>query len=231
VRLLLIRHGQTPSNVAGLLDTAHPGPGLTQLGTRQAAQIPVALSNDVIGRIYVSTLLRTHLTAAPLAADRGLDAIELPGIHEIEAGSLEGHSDRASVHQYLETVFSWGLGNLDSVMPGSTDGHAFFNRFDADIARVAADHDADQVIRPDIARTAVMVSHGAAIRVWVAGRAINIAPSFAGEHEIDNTGMAELEGNPHNGWVLLSWQGTPVGGTDLVDASAEDPTGDRLSDS
>ena len=40
MRLLLVRHGQTPSNVAGLLDTALPGPGLTALGTRQAAAIP-----------------------------------------------------------------------------------------------------------------------------------------------------------------------------------------------
>jgi release factor glutamine methyltransferase len=37
VRLLLIRHGQTPSNVLGLLDTAPPGPGLTDLGVEQAA--------------------------------------------------------------------------------------------------------------------------------------------------------------------------------------------------
>ena len=28
MRLLLIRHGQTPGNVLGQLDTAHPGPGL-----------------------------------------------------------------------------------------------------------------------------------------------------------------------------------------------------------
>ncbi len=28
MRLLLLRHGQTPSNVGGLLDTAYPGPGL-----------------------------------------------------------------------------------------------------------------------------------------------------------------------------------------------------------
>ena len=34
MRLLLIRHGQTPSNVLGLLDTAVPGPGLTDLGDR-----------------------------------------------------------------------------------------------------------------------------------------------------------------------------------------------------
>lgn len=231
MRLLLIRHGQTPSNVAGLLDTAYPGPGLTQLGTRQAAQIPVALSSEIIGGIYVSTLLRSHLTAAPLAADRGVDAIELPGIHEIEAGALEGNSDRASLHQYLHTAFAWGLGNLDVVMPGGTDGHAFFDRFDADVARVVADHDADRVSGSGTSRTAVMVSHGAAIRVWVAGRARNVAPSFAGEHEIGNTGVVELDGNPHDGWVLLSWQGTSVGGIDPVDASANDPLGDRLSES
>ena len=27
MRLFLIRHGQTPANVLGQLDTAHPGPG------------------------------------------------------------------------------------------------------------------------------------------------------------------------------------------------------------
>ncbi|HEY8752878.1 MAG TPA: histidine phosphatase family protein, partial [Arthrobacter sp.] len=27
MKLLLIRHGQTPGNVLGQLDTAHPGPG------------------------------------------------------------------------------------------------------------------------------------------------------------------------------------------------------------
>src|SRR5699024_5083913 len=32
MRLLLIRHGQTPSNVEGILDAGYPGPGLTALG-------------------------------------------------------------------------------------------------------------------------------------------------------------------------------------------------------
>ena len=34
-RLVLVRHGQTPSNVAGVLDTALPGPGLTEEGQQQ----------------------------------------------------------------------------------------------------------------------------------------------------------------------------------------------------
>ena len=216
MRLLLIRHGQTPANVAGRLDTATPGPGLTALGTRQAEEIPHALRGDPIDAIFASKLVRTQLTAAPLAADRGLDVTVLDGIHEIEAGSLEALTDHDSVRAYLMTAFSWGLGDLDVTMPGGTDGHEFFARFDEGIAIAAQQQEA------------VVFSHGAAIRVWVAGRATNVPPSFAGEHEIDNTGVVELEGSPEAGWTLLSWQGSPVGGSDLADDAAEDPTGEAL---
>ncbi|MDO7881892.1 histidine phosphatase family protein [Salinibacterium soli] len=220
MRLLLVRHGQTPSNVAGLLDTAAPGPGLTELGHRQAAEIPDALRSDPVDGVWVSSLRRTHLTAAPLAADRGLEAIELPGIHEIAAGELELRRDHEAVRVYLETVFSWGLGGLDVRMPGGEDGHEFFERFDSSIARVEASG----------AGAAVVVSHGAAIRVWVAGRAINVPPSFAAEHDIQNTGVVELDGSSDAGWTLLSWQGTPVGGSDLIDEDAADPTGESIDD-
>jgi broad specificity phosphatase PhoE len=226
MRLLLIRHGQTPANVAGLLDTAHPGPGLTALGVAQAAEIPDALRQEPVSAIYASTLVRTQLTAAPLAEDRGLDVGILPGIHEIEACDLEGAGDRASIRAYLETAFSWGLGRLETVMPGGADGRAFFARFDADIERMWQNQSAPGAPSGAV----VVVSHGAAIRVWVAGRATNVPPMFAGEHEIQNTGVVELEGSPELGWTLLSWQGTPVGGPELVDDSAEDPTGETLDE-
>lgn len=238
MRLLLIRHGQTPANVSGLLDTAHPGPGLTSLGMRQAAEIPTALRNDPVDGIFTSQLVRTQLTAAPLAQDRALEATVLPGLHEIGAGSLEGRGDRDAVRGYLETVFAWGVGDLDATMPGGSDGHEFFGRFDADIAEIAARlHGSKLNSDPEIAMarasahsTAAVFSHGAAIRVWVAGRATNVPPSFAGENDIDNTGVVELEGSPEQGWTLLSWQGTPVGGAELADDTALDPTGEALDE-
>ena len=177
MRLLLIRHGQTPSNVEGLLDTAAPGPGLTELGHRQAAEIPDALARENIGGIWVSSLVRTHLTAAPLAVATGIEPTELPGLHEIAAGELEMRRDHEAVRLYLETVFAWGLGDRTPRMPGSEDGHEFFARFDSSIAEIAASGVA----------TAAVVSHGAAIRVWVAGSATNVPPSYAGEHDIHNT--------------------------------------------
>lgn len=217
MRLLLIRHGQTPANVRGQLSTARPGPGLTPLGERQAAAIPEALRFDTIDAIFASTLLRTQLTAGPLAIDRGLDIQVGDGLHEIEAGSLEGRTDRDSVHAYMKTVFAWGAGDLGVEMPGGPDGHAFFDRFDADIALAAAS-----------GQTAAVFSHGAAIRVWAAARATNVPPMFAGLHDLDNTGVVELSGTPEDGWTLIAWAGVPLGGIPLADADAADPTGEAL---
>lgn len=216
MRLLLIRHGQTPANVRGALDTAAPGPHLTELGRQQAAAVPVALASEPIAGIYVSRLIRTQQTAAPLARVNGeMHRMQLPGIHEIEAGDLEGRTDKESAKKYLQTAWSWGSGNLDAKMPGAFDGHDFYGRFDADIARISREHDP--------ADTVAVFSHGAAIRVWVAGRATNIAPEHSGRRELENTGVVTLEGSPHAGWTLITWQGEPVGGQALEDPTAKDP--------
>lgn len=220
VRLLLIRHGQTPGNVLGQLDTAHPGPGLTSLGLEQAAALVDSLGGEPIDALYASTLVRTQLTAGPLSRSRGLEFEVRPGLHEIEAGSLELHSDRDSIRQYLETVYAWGLGDLGVPMPGGPDGHAFFGRFDEDIATIAGSG----------AQVAAVVSHGAAIRVWASSRARNIAPSFGAQNPLDNTGVVVLDGGPAEGWTLTTWAGTPVGGLDLVDEDAEDPTGETIEE-
>ena len=163
MRLLLIRHGETPGNVLGQLDTAHPGPGLTELGERQAEALQRALVNEPISALYASTLLRTQVTARPLGRELGLDVKVLDGIHEIEAGSLEKLTDHESHRRYMGTVFAWAAGDFDRRMPAGPDGHEFFERFDAAIAKVAAEaSDAGAV---------ALVSHGAAIRVWAARRA------------------------------------------------------------
>ncbi|MFT4229800.1 MAG: histidine phosphatase family protein [Microbacterium sp.] len=89
MRLLLLRHGQTPSNVAGVLDTGYPGAGLTELGVRQAEAVPGALAGEAIAAIAVSPLVRTGLTAAPLARERGITVRVQPGLEEISAGDWE----------------------------------------------------------------------------------------------------------------------------------------------
>lgn len=222
MRLLLIRHGQTPGNVLGQLDTAHPGPGLTELGTRQASALARALENEPIDLLYASSLTRTQLTARPLASARGLDIEVLEGLREIEAGSLEKLTDHESYLRYLDTVLAWTDGELDRRMPHGPDGHEFFGRYDDSIARIAAAAGGTGSV------TAAVVSHGAAIRVWAGRRAGNIDAGFAARHVLANTGIVALEGDPDAGWQLIHWDGSPVGGLALADPTAEDPTGRRL---
>ena len=79
MRLLLIRHAQTPYNITGALDTAYPGAELTELGQRQARALPGGLDQVLtagslpgvpLAGIYASPLVRTQLTGQAAEAVR-----------------------------------------------------------------------------------------------------------------------------------------------------------------
>jgi len=217
MRLLLVRHGQTPSNVIGALDTATPGPGLTELGLEQAAALPEALAHEAIDAIVVSTLVRTHLTAAPLAATRQLEPIVRAGIREIEAGDLEMRNDRDGVMAYLKAFRSWADGDFDARIPGAENGVEAFERFDAVVREFS------------YLDNLVIVSHGAMIRYWVARASSNVDAEFVGENPLSNTAVVALTGTPEEGWFVESWTGTPVGGAAVTDMAADGPAADVVA--
>lgn len=204
MRLLLVRHGQTPSNVLGSLDTLIPGPGLTALGKRQAAALAPAFAAERIEGVYVSELIRTHHTAAPLARARGLTSAPLGGLNEIHAGALQGRTDLESALRYREATQSWLQGDLDARMPDAEDGHTFLGRFDAAIAAIETGHPPEA--------TVAIVSHGGAIRVWAGSRAGNVTGEFAIGHHLPNAGIVVLEGDRRNGWIAHTWNGQEVPG-------------------
>lgn len=216
MRLLLIRHGQTPSNVAGLLDTRIPGPGLTDLGRRQAEALTALLAEEGIGALLVSTMRRTHESATPLAAALRLKPIERAGIREIAAADLEMRGDTAAVDEYMSTMFRWAAGETSHRLAGGETGDEFAARFDAVVAEAEATGHA----------VVALVSHGAAIRCWVELRSLDLVAPFAADHPLDNTGVVVLEGSGTR-WTLVSWQGEPVGGVGAMAPSG--PTGDVTS--
>jgi broad specificity phosphatase PhoE len=215
MRLLLIRHGQTIDNVNGALGTVVPGPALTELGQEQAAAIPAALADERIEAIYASSMQRTSLTAAPLAAATGLEVGILDGLREIGAGSFEGRFDKESVRGYMGTIISWWQDSAARV-PGGESGNEFFDRFTDAIGQATADHTG----------TVAVFSHGAAIRTWASATSRNIDEAFSRSHELPNTAMIVLEGSPAGGWIATRWDGEPVGGEALDDPTAVDPTGE-----
>lgn len=216
MRLLLVRHAETPSNVDHLLDTAVPGPGLTALGAQQAAALPDALAAEDIGALYASTLVRAQLTAAPLAAARGLDVRVRDGIREIAAGDLEmlpGDSEQGAL--YMKTAFAWAAGDTALRMPGGESGDEVLARFDAVVAEAARTG----------AGTVALVSHGAVIRMWTAARGKGADIPFAAAHPLRNTGVVALEGSPQAGWTVLTWADETV-----RPAGEPGPTGEAVPD-
>ena len=223
MRLILIRHGQTPSNIGHFLDTDVPGPGLTELGLEQAAALPEALAGEPVDGVFASNLTRTQLTAAPLASALGLPVQIRDGLREVSAGELEMRNDRDSIITYLKTVYRWVSGETGVRMPGGPDGASTLARFDAVVQELAAAG----------LKMPAVVSHGAIIRAWATARAENVGPDFIVENTLSNTGVAVMEAEdlPGGGlgpWQLLTWMGEPVGGEELQDDGGDGPAADDV---
>lgn len=192
MRLYLVRHGRTPSNVARLLDTAIPGADLDAVGLEQARTLVERLDGRHVDAVYASDLVRTQQTVAPLAAARGLDVVVLGGLREIQAGEDEMSPlwDR-----YVGSLRSWGEGDREAKVPGGEDARDFFARYDDAITEIAAaGHSA-----------ALLVSHGAALRMWIGSRVGGIDIAEVVGRRLGNTTVVTLDGSPEEGWQFVDW--------------------------
>src|SRR4051794_23005095 len=93
--LLLVRHGQSEWNAAGLMQGQTPHVPLTSLGHRQAAAAADALAalagaGAGPGALLSSDLLRAVQTAEHCAAATGLPVITTAALREQGYGVLEG---------------------------------------------------------------------------------------------------------------------------------------------
>jgi len=217
VRLYLVRHGQTFGNTSGALDTGEPGLNLTPLGESQALAAAEALRGANIGSVHVSTLVRTHQTAAPFLRLTGLQSQVHASLREIQAGDFEMRSDDPAVSGYITTVASWILGDLEARMPGGETGREFLERYDAALVDAVGDRTSGSLL---------VVSHGAAIRTWVSCRVPGADQHPDAHGHLHNTACIVVEGHPDTGWELIDWHADPLGGHDLEDPAAPDPTAD-----
>lgn len=105
--ILLIRHGESEPLVPGrpfpLVD-GHGDPALAAEGRAQAQRLAGRLAGHPVDAIYVSTLRRTHETAAPLAGRLGLTPIVEADLREAHLGDWEGELYRQKAAA-LDPVF------------------------------------------------------------------------------------------------------------------------------
>lgn len=198
-RLVFVRHGQSEGNVRRQLDTAPPGTALTALGRQQAATFAANWPYPV-GLLVHSVARRAVETAEEIDAQLGIGAYEVAGIHEVQAGDLEGSDREADIEQFDGIYRQWQRGALDVAMPGGETGQQVLDRYLPVVTQLRLRH----LDNHDRAGDILVVSHGAAIRL-VAAQLAGVDIDFAMEHHLANTECVVLSPITDGRWSCVQW--------------------------
>jgi len=106
VKLFLIRHGQTDSNVEGRYQGSLET-NLTEKGMEQAAAAKKYLSKVKFSGIYSSPLKRAMQSAAIIAKDSGLEIKVRKDLREINFGKWEGMRFEEINSKYRQDYQDW----------------------------------------------------------------------------------------------------------------------------
>lgn len=155
--IVLVRHGETiaadPANPFPLLD-GHGDPELAPQGIEQAERVADRLAGSKIDAVYVTTLRRTHETAAPLAARVGLLPVVEPGLREVMLGDWEGGLYRHKVISRDPLALEMFARERWDVVSGAESNEELAERVREGVERIASTHPGGRV---------VAFSHGGAI--------------------------------------------------------------------
>jgi broad specificity phosphatase PhoE len=197
ITLTFIRHAESQSNAAQVINTDVPGPSLTEEGQGQAEQLAHQLSRNNFDDVYASDMVRTQETAAPLAHALGKRVEILPGLREIEAGKYNNTPMKRADLTYLLAPADWLNGDIQDAVPGSISGQQFNDRFTAAVQKIYQGGSS----RP------VAFSHAESIMYWTLMNVKNPKDSLATSHPLPNLGRVVITGNPVTGWTLVDWDG------------------------
>jgi probable phosphoglycerate mutase len=160
--LLLVRHAESEAANEGVLfptQDGHGDPGLSPLGHEQALLLAERLGKASVSAVYVSTLRRTHQTAAPLAQRLGLVPLELAELREVFLGEWEaGIYRQMAAESHPSFVEHLVTGSWDPI-PGAERDADLRTRARGALRQIASAHPGEQV---------VAVTHGGVIGAIVA---------------------------------------------------------------
>lgn len=167
--MLLIRHGETQAAVRGQdfpMVEGQGDPALHPDGERQAHLVGERLKTEPIKAIYVTTMQRTHQTAAPLAAHLGLEPRVERDLREVFLGDWDGGEFRFRAAENDPAIVRARERHEWGELPGAETTAALQARVRRGLLRIAQAH-ADELV--------AVVVHGG-----VVGAALAIATGAKG---------------------------------------------------
>ncbi len=187
--ILLVRHGQTESNVKGYymgwLDE-----DLNEAGYSQARRLSARLASQPIAAIYTSPLQRTCSTASVLAEPHKLELKVLDDLIEIHQGDWEGmHVDKIS-QGWPEQWKHTRTDPTDFTMPNGESFKEVTERSVRAFEKIVVDNTEGQVL---------LVAHEIVVKVIIV-HALGATNSIYRRFELSNASLSIIrvtDGKPH----------------------------------
>jgi probable phosphoglycerate mutase len=193
-RLVLVRHGQTAWNAVGR-GQGHSDIELDELGHEQSAAAAPFLAGFTPVSLWSSDLQRCRQTTAYLAKETGLDPVFDARLREYDLGARTGLTMEEFASQYPEEYAAFRDGHFEAVPEGESTAQVE-ERMRAVLGDVLAG------LGPG--ETAVVVTHGAALKVAVVsmlGWPVELSTGLQG---LTNSSCAVLEEISDGGRLRLA---------------------------
>lgn len=158
--LVVLRHGRTAWNDSGRAQ-GHADIELDEVGHAQAKAAAAVLAQLAPARIWSSDLSRATQTAAHLAEVTGLTPEALPALREYDVGTRTGMTFDEFEAAFPDEYAAWLGGDESLTVPGAETTSDVRARM---VPAMRACLDA-----LGSGETGIVVTHGAALRVGVAG--------------------------------------------------------------
>ncbi|MEO5653118.1 MAG: histidine phosphatase family protein [Marmoricola sp.] len=202
-RLVLVRHGRTAWNAEGRAQ-GHADVSLDDMGRAQAEAMADMVADFEPVLLVTSDLARARETAAFLEKTTGLTAREDRRLREYDVGERTGLTAPEFAARMGTSPSSWDVhAHVD--VPGAETSDDVAQRIVPALQQVLEDLQADE--------TAVVVLHGAALRVGLAGTIGWPISTAATMESMRNCAWAVLA-ESGDGPLRLSAYNVTVGGTD-----------------
>jgi broad specificity phosphatase PhoE len=190
-QLILVRHGETVHNVAGIAQGWNDS-ALSERGERQVRALAERLKSSGVTAIYSSPLGRALATAEVVAEATGLPVTVLDELREMNYGTWEGRSF-LDVRQVDEEAYQRWINDEEAACPGG-ESHAGVRR------RLERAFAAMTTAKP------VVITHGTAIRISVT--ALLELPVMTARHFAQDNAAINIFFRRGERWVLKVWNDT-----------------------
>lgn len=192
MRLILVRHGETPWNVT-MQYQGHANVPLNERGLEQARRAAARLRPYGATALYSSDIVRAWQTAEQIGAILGLAPTPMPELREIDVGQWEGLTPEELYRRFPDHMAEYRRDPARTVRLGGESYAQLQERALVALNRIYERHRTGETI--------IAVSHGGTIRALLC-HVIGLDLINFGKMWLDNGSFTELSYGRH-GWRLL----------------------------